>query len=188
MIILHLWRSIMASLPSNKNWGLWAAKVTSCWRWGPSTLHGSLGSIWIPSWSAPSFSSSHHRNNARWHESGGGLSKNAWLHLNANATHEIGASLRMQICPNCTHNRTQSVHDEGETRKSVVIQGGTCITGQPAVQQRFHIVPPLPPRTHTHTHRWGTDAECGLKTICFSKCGTSGPECQPSLSLNLNWV
>lgn len=144
----------MASLPSNKNSGLWAGKVTSSWRRGPSSLHGSLGSIWKPCWSAPSFFSSHHRSNAKWHESGGGVSKNAWLHLNAYATHEIGASLVMLICPNCTHNRTQSVqgvscHKE-ETCKSVVIQGVTCFTGQPAVQQRFHTVPP---HHHHHTHR-----------------------------------
>lgn len=145
----------MASLPSNKNSGLWAGKVTSSWRRGPSSLHGSLGSIWKPCWSAPSFFSSHHRSNAKWHESGGGVSKNAWLHLNAYATHEIGASLVMLICPNCTHNRTQSVqgvscHKE-ETCKSVVIQGVTCFTGQPAVQQRFHTVPPPPTTTTTHT-------------------------------------
>lgn len=145
----------MASLPSNKNSGLWAGKVTSSWRRGPSSLHGSLGSIWKPCWSAPSFFSSHHRSNAKWHESGGGVSKNAWLHLNAYATHEIAHTIAHNPSRECRATKKKPANQWWS-------RGWHALLGSQLFSKDFTLYPPPPPpppHTQTHTHRWRTDVE-----------------------------
>lgn len=129
----------MALLPSNKNSGLRADKVTSSWRRGPSSLHGSHGSTGNPAGLLPSLLSNRQRSNAKWHESGGGVNSDAWLHLNAYAMHKIEG---LGHDANLSTSRAQSMQGFCATMKKPVNQRWskrwTWFTGQQAVQQRFH--------------------------------------------------